>query len=278
VRHPYFVFLSISEGSQRPETVAFIFPDNFFGSLMLSHAELRQQLSDLGLRAGDLVIVHASMRKIGPVDGGAGTLLGAILSAVGADRSLGTVVMLLGSRDGDVFDPNSSPAAPEMGVLAEIFRQYPGVRVSDHPACRCAAAGVLSPDLTAPGPLHDYYGPGSFLAIFLQHQGKILRLGANIDTVTLTHHAEYLAQVSPKKRITRTYITRDRGKIAVESLDDSAGIQQWPGGDYFGQITADYLGAGNGRQGRVGQCKAELLDGPDFCRFAVTWMEHHLAK
>ena len=68
------------------------------------------------------------------------------------------------------------------------------------------------------------------------------------------------------------------GRISVESLDDSAGIQQWPGGDYFGQIATDYLAEGRARRGQIGQCQAEFLDGQDFCRFAVAWMEHHLTN
>ena len=53
-------------------------------------------LRSLGVAAGDLLMVHASLRAIGPVDGGAEGVLEALETAVGPG---GTLLMTLGAKD-----------------------------------------------------------------------------------------------------------------------------------------------------------------------------------
>jgi len=246
-------------------------PDSFNP---LKRETLVAHLAGLGVGSCTPVMVHASLRKTGPIDGGADTLIDALIEAQGRD---GTLVMPLGSEDGDVFDALTSRAEAEIGVLAEVFRQREGVRVNDHPAARFAARGPLAAELLEPIPLNDYYGPGSPLSRFALLGGWVLRLGANVDTVTLTHWAEYLADVPGKRRVRRRYVRADTGEQWIESLDDSQGITDWPHGDYFSQILVDFLAAGHARSGRVGNCNAELFPAQPFVDFAVQWMEKNLA-
>ena len=55
--------------------------------------DLVDDLRRLGVQAGDVVMVHASLRAIGPVTGGADAVLDALEAAVGED---GTLLMVLG--------------------------------------------------------------------------------------------------------------------------------------------------------------------------------------
>ncbi len=103
--------------------------------------------------------------------------------------------------------------------------------------------------------------------------GTVLRLGADADTVTLTHWAEYLAKVPGKRRVRRRYVRCDSGEQWIESLDDSEGIVDWDEGDYFSQIWWDFLRSGQVRTGRVGHCTAELFPAASFVTFAVEWLE-----
>jgi len=239
-------------------------------------AALTAQLGRLGVRPGDVVMTHASLRRVGAVEGGAEGLIDAQRAAVGPT---GTLLMVLGAVEGVPFDPLTTPVdIADMGVLAEVFRTYPGVRVNDHPADRFAAIGPAADHLLWPTPLHDYHGPGSVLARLVEVGGKVLRLGASPDTVTLTHYAEYLADVPDKNRVRRPYIRADGGELWIESLDDCDGIARWPHGDYFPQILLDHLASGAARVGPVGACTAELLDARAFIAFAVAWMERHLRR
>jgi aminoglycoside N3'-acetyltransferase len=219
-------------------------------------------------------MLHVSMRAVG---GDADALLDALLDVLGPS---GTLVMLLCADDEDgPFDALTTPVDVEdMGVVAERFRLRAGDQVSDHPAARFAVIGAHAAGLLERNPLHHYYGPGSFLERLLELDVRVLRLGANVDTVTLTHHAEYLADVPDKIHVTRRYNRADTGIVDVHSLDDTDGIRPWAGGDYFGQILVDFVRSGHAAIGAVGRCTAELLEGPAFVDFAVRWMERALGS
>lgn len=241
---------------------------------MIDRATLTRQLQALGLATDRPVMVHAGLRSIGPIEGGADTLIDAILAAI---APAGTMVMMVAESGAEPFDRLTTPADPENGVLAEIFRRRAGEGVSDHPASRFAAIGPDAAHLLSPIPLHDYYGPGSPLERLVERRGQVLRLGASPDTVTLTHYAEYLAQIPNKRRVQRAYTRADTGSLTIDSLDDSDGIAIWPKGDYFPQILRDFLAAGQARTAPVGNCTAELLDAQAFTDFATKWMERELA-
>jgi aminoglycoside N3'-acetyltransferase len=241
---------------------------------MIGRAMLVDQLTRLGVQPASSLMVHASLRKIGPIDGGADTLLDALIETLGPR---GTLLMVLGADDEHPFDALSSPVdEDDMGVLAEVFRQRQGVRINDHAAARYGAIGPQSLQLLEPVSLHDYHGPGSVLARFIESGGVVLRLGAAVDTVTLTHLAEYLARVPNKRRVRRRYERADIGEQWIEGLDDDGGIVDWEQGDYFPQILLDFLKTGQARIGPVGDCTAELFPARTFVDFAVEWMEARL--
>ena len=211
--------------------------------------------------------------------------------AVGSD---GTLLMILGAEiehdwvnrlpeaerlpllaDAPPFEPNTAPVFHEVGYLAELCRQRPGALVTDNPSGRFGARGRLARELLAEPPWDDYYGPGSPLDRLCRLGGRVLRLGADLDTATVLHYAEYLADVPDKRRVRRHY--RCRGSHgpetrAVECLDDSHGIVDWPGEDYFATILRDYLATGRAKQGTVGGAASELIEARDLVEFGATWM------
>jgi aminoglycoside N3'-acetyltransferase len=240
---------------------------------MLNRTDLVEQLRRVGVPASVPVMVHASLRRLGPIEGGADALLDALAEVIGPG---GTLVFPLGSNDDVPFDPWRSPAEREIGALAEVFRRRPGTQVNDHPAGRFGACGVQARALLDPTPAHDYLGPGSLLDRFTGQGGFVLRLGADEDTVTLTHYAEYLAQVPNKRRVRRRYVRADGREQVVDSLDDSDGIVEGSDGGYFPQILIDFVAAGLARTGVVGGCTTEVLEAKAFVSFAVAWMEARL--
>lgn len=235
---------------------------------------LAAELRALGVRPGDVIMPHVSLRAVGPIEGGGDALLAALFDVLGPQ---GTVLMVIDADPDEPFDALNTPVDTEdMGVLAELFRCTRGVAVNDHVASRFAAWGAARDALLAPSPLDDYFSTGSVLERFLALKGRVLRLGPDIDTTTLTHHAEYLARVPNKRRVVRVLRRADIGDVRVESLDDTHGIADWEGGDYFSHIMLDYLRQGGARVGPVGACQAELIEGDAFTRFAVAWMEREL--
>lgn len=256
--------------------------------------DLTSDLERLGVRPGALLMVHASLRAIGPVEGGARGVIAALDDAIGPN---GTLMMVLGAADdwawvntrpesereallADAvpFDPLGTPAEPDVGVLAEIFRQTPGTVVSNHPEGRFAARGACAGALLADVPWDDYYGPGSPLARLVERGGQVLRLGADTNTTTLIHFAEYLADVPNKRRVRRyrRVLGAEGPEIrVVECLDDSDGIVDFPGQDYFSLILHDFVASHSVRTGKVGRAASELVDGPALVAFAAGWMTSH---
>ena len=171
---------------------------------------------------------------------------------------------------------------PSSGISASSVRAViwptPGTLVSDHPEGRFAARGPAAAALLAEVPWDDYYGFGSPLDRFVQHRGKVLRLGADLDTITLLHFAEAVIDYVPKRRVRRHRLvsTPTGTEIrVVETLDDSDNIVDLPGEDYFARIARDYLASGRAAVGRVGNAASDVIDGADLVAFAVTWMEQH---
>ena len=220
--------------------------------------------------------------------GGADTVLDALRDTVGRD---GTI---LGYADwdgqGDVedhpalrgqarpFDPLTSRAYRENGWFPEMLRTTPGARRSSNPGASIVALGARAEWFTADHPLDFGYGPGSPLARLVEAGGKTLMLGAPLDTMTLLHHAEHLADFTPKRiRRYETPFLLDGETVwwSFEEFDTS----DPPDGladDYFATIVDDFLGSGRGRRGTVGEASSVLVEAKEITPFAVDWIERAL--
>lgn len=265
---------------------------------MLTPTALAAELVALGVRPGDLLFLHASLRRIGPVQGGAVGVIEAVEQAIGPE---GTLVMILGATnvwdwvnsrpeseragllaDAEPFVNAATPVLPEVGVLAEVLRTMPGTVVNGHPEGRFAARGRLAHELLAGLPWDDYYGPGSALHRVVAGGGRVLRLGANPDTVSVLHFAEYCADVPDTVRISRhrKVLGPDGPRIVVvECLDDENGIvpdDRQPAEDYFAIILREFLALGGAQVGRVGGADAELFQASDIVDFGADWMTVNL--
>jgi aminoglycoside N3'-acetyltransferase len=263
---------------------------------------LADDLKALGVRRGEVVMLHASLRAIGGaksqgVEQGAERLLDAVTEVLGPT---GTLLMVLGTDSPNEwlnehpvaersallgratpFDPGTAPALPEVGWIAEAFRQRPGTLLSSNPSGRFAAWGARAAELLRDQPHHDYYGPGSPLEKLCDAGGRVLRLGASPDTTTVLHYAEYLADVPDKRRTRWDYLVDGPDgprHVFVECLDDAEGIVAWDGEDYFALILKAYLALGRHRAGRVGQADGELIDAKDLVSFGAKWMETNLRQ
>jgi aminoglycoside N3'-acetyltransferase len=271
------------------------------GPLSPDRLTLHENLRALGVRRGDLLMLHVSLRGLGlarsqGVDAGAEQLLDAIDTAVGPT---GTSLMVLGTdypfdwvnhrpveeraallAHTPPFDVSHAPVLPEVGYFAEAFRRRSGTVVSQNPSGRFGARGARAAELVADQPWNDYYGPGSPLERLCAWGGRVLRLQADLETTTVLHYAEYLADVPDKRRTRWDYvIASPEGPrhVWIECLDDFRGITDWSGDDYFAEILREYLSLGRHLTGRVGAGEGQLIDAADLVGFGARWMTSHLA-
>ncbi len=237
-----------------------------YGSVV-TKSQLVNELRKLGLSEGQTVMVHASVKRIGQIEGGPQTVIEAILEVL---TSQGTLMMLVGWKDNPyrffgadfqddiskwpkkkrqefydtcpAFDPTSSSSdTREMGILTEYLRTYPGSVRSRHPL-GYAAVGKLAQYVLKDQQWNYREGAGSPLEKLCEVGGTVLLLGAPTDKVTLIHYAENLADIPNKKTVRyQMPIIQNGGTLwkDFEEYDFINGIVPWPE-DYFKSIVDDY--------------------------------------
>lgn len=248
-----------------------------------TRSSLRADLVRLGVKPGDTVMVHAGVRSIGPVTGGVNTIVQALLDTLSPEGTLAAYVDFEPFYEDEdeievpVFDKRIAHAARDHGVLHETIRNWPGAIRSDHPDAGVAAIGARAAWITADHPLQYGYGPGSPLEKILRLGGRVLMLGAPLDTITLLHYAESEARI-PGKRIRRyrRLMPGPEGPhwVDFEEFDTADPVHDSLPQNCFEQIALAYLAAGHGSQAAFGLAEASFLfHGPDLIRFAIDWLE-----
>jgi len=258
----------------------------------ITKSRLVEDLRKLGVTSAQSVMLHASVREMGWIVGGPDVVIQALLDVLG---NSGTLMMYVGWEDAPydlaewpedrrrayleecpAFDPATSRAYRKWGILTEYLRTWPGAARSDHPDGSFAAVGALARWITDDHPLQYGYGPGSPLAKLCEVKGKVLLLGAPLNTITLLHYAEHIANV-PNKRIVRYKMPILRGGmrvwVEIEEYDTCRGIVG-DADEYFEIIARDYLASGKGRSGKVGAAQSYLFDSDDLARYAAQWIEN----
>jgi aminoglycoside 3-N-acetyltransferase len=235
---------------------------------------------------GDAVLVHAALRKVGRVLGGPDMVLAALLDAVGPS---GTILGYTDWESEDVsqhdpsledqfppFDPKSSRSARDNGWFPEMLRTTPGALRSASLGASVAALGGRAEWFVADHALTYGYGPKSPFAKLIEAGGKVLMLGAPLDTMTLLHHAEHLADV-PNKHVLRFRepLLVD-GKVEwrwIEEFDTCNPVVEGLADGYFATIVEDFLATGNGKRGTIGAALSVLVEAKEIVPFAVDWIE-----
>jgi len=157
--------------------------------MTVTRTEILTGLTAVGLRPGDVALVHSSLSAFGHVEGGAETVIDALLAAVG---DIGTVVMptfTWGSfydKSGVVFDMRETPS--ETGKITEAFRHRPGALRSAHICHSVAALGPHAPQLVRDTP--SAYEPGSVFDTLIALNAWNLFLGVSFGCCTALHAVE----------------------------------------------------------------------------------------
>ena len=247
-------------------------------------------------------MVHCRMSALGWVSGGAETVVRALLDALGPD---GTLVAYTGWQDeppdhlGDLdeetrqiyieehpaYDPRVALSRRDHGRVPEALRTWPRARHSGHPEAGVAAVGPLADTLTAGHPYDDAYGVGTPYTRLVELGGQVAVLGAPLDTVTLVHHAEAVANVPGKRRVSYgspVIVGGERLWRTFSDIDTSEGALRYERvlgqKDYIEHIARAALGAGAGRSGPVGEATAYLFDARALVEHAVGWIERNFAS
>ncbi len=98
-------------------------------------------------------------------------------------------------------------------------------------------------------------------------------LGAPLETITLLHHAEAIADVPDKRMITYRIVLASGEEREYTDIETSEGAFDYAalelGADSFEVIAREALAAGIG----TGDGVSHLFPAPELLRFGVAWME-----
>lgn len=240
-------------------------------------ALLEAQLRTLDIQNSDIVMIHASLRKVGPVENRGDGLIQALINTVRPSGTLMAYADFEPTPEVPFFDLLRSPARPDYGVFAELLRNWPNAARSKNPGASMVAVGALAESICAAHPLDYGYGPESPLAKLVENDGKVLLIGSDLDQVTLLHYAEHLANI-PNKRIVHNQVKvlQDSGEITpvvIEEFDTSKGIVSSMPERYFERIMVSFLDTGKATTGKIGDAKSFQFRAKDLVEFAVRQIE-----
>jgi len=148
-------------------------------------------LFELGVRPGGVLLVHSSLKSLGLVPGGPETVIRGLLEILGVEGTLlmPSLTFQTVSRAHPIFDVRSTPSC--VGVIPEYFRLRSGTIRSLHPTHSVCAAGPLSGELID-NHLWDRTPCGSYSPFHKlpNFNGQILMLGCGLKPNTSMHAIE----------------------------------------------------------------------------------------
>src|SRR3984957_13110268 len=207
---------------------------------------LVRDLRELGIAAGQTLLVNASVGSIGWVEGGAPAVVAALRAVVGP---AGNLVVPVGTEENSnfsraqrdltagmtwdelrayrnlmpAFDKHTTPSG--MGAIAEALRTTDGTVRSDHPQSSFAAVGPEAVQLMADHQLESHLGERSPLAKLYRQDAHVLMIGVGYGYCTAMHLAEYRYTARPPRQTYTCVVTTDgrRGWIGYHDvvLDDN---------------------------------------------------------
>ncbi len=245
---------------------------------------LTQNLKDLGVQSGDTLLVHASMKAIGWISGGPQAVLESLMNVV---TNEGTLVFQTHSpnlsdpaewenppvplewhqtiRDTmPGFDSARTPSA-FLGVLPELFRNWPQVYRSNHPSVSISAWGKGAEDFVKNHPLEYSLNEQSPLGRAYERNAHVLLLGVDYSTNTSFHLAEYWSET--RKEITRGAPVLTDGKQQWVTYSDIEFNE-----DQFPAIGSAFEKKHTVRKAMIGQAESTLFSMKDAVDFAADWL------
>lgn len=257
---------------------------------MTVHRSLRAGLQALGVRSGDTLLVHASLRRLGaPPD----TVLATLLELLGPHGTLVVPAFTAGNSDTSrtylartrgmterqraahrrrmpAFDPERTPSE-DMGVLAEAVRCGPGAVRSAHPQTSFAAVGRRAAELLADHDEECHLGERSPLARLYEAGARVLFLGVGHEVCSAFHLAEYRVGGAPWREYSCA-VLRDgeRHWISYKDID----LDDHDFGALGAAFEAEDAERSDPfvRHGRLGGTRTRLFPLASAVDFAVRWL------
>lgn len=171
---------------------------------------LHRGLHDLGVQAGDSVMMHVDAMVVGQFrdranPAGMQDFFSAIEAYLGRKGTLIIPTFSYSFTKNEVFSVRDTPS--DVGMLSELFRHRDGVHRSPEPIFSVAASGGRATELAALD-TSDCFGADSIFQWLVLNDAKVVCLACDIDRMTFFHYAEQMVPVTYryKKRFSGTVV------------------------------------------------------------------------
>lgn len=226
-------------------------------------------LRHLGVRYGDHVMLHVSLRTV-KWPGGAEGLFRDLRAVIG---DCGTLFMLVGSPAGTIeFDSTLTPTNPVWGATGKALLQQPGVKRTKHPTHSFAALGGKADELCSRHGYTESHGLDSALGHFAAVGGKVLLLGVDWNTVTGIHLVESIAGLKNRRRLKFEAVV-DGESVEIERWNSEDYVPGFDPPDYFTSLMEDFCTTGRVTRLPWTQGQFCAFDLHDLVDFGVPWLE-----
>ena len=208
-------------------------------------------LRSLGVRSGDLLLAHTSLKRFGHVDGGAEAVARAYIDAVSPGGTAFVPTFNYGSLP---YDPATTQSLT--GAVTEAFWRLSGAARSNHPTHSVAGFG---PDAEAV--LHDHdkahpFGRGSPLWRLWERDAWVLLAGCDHRSNSMVHVAE--------EAMNAPYLDRTRIGLVQRGNGVTEVTLRRPGcSNGFNAVEEPLRRAGKIRETQVGNATLMLMRAAD---------------
>lgn len=223
--------------------------------------ELIGQLENLGVCKNDTLLVHSSMKAIGAVEGGAETVLDALIEVVRNGLLIfPTHTWATVNADSPVYDPATEPSC--VGILSNLYMKRSGVVRSWHPTHSVAALGAGAAEFVSGEENWDTpcHRNGCWGKLY-DRGAKIMFIGCSLNKNTIIHGVEEWNQISD--RLTEHYQPFKIKTPDGAFLDRPLRTHDQRKGDIsenYGKIEAALVKTGIARLGMLGEARTHLCE------------------
>ena len=243
---------------------------------------------EAGIASGDTLMVHASLKAVGWISGGANTVVDALLQTIGPSGTLIVPAQYTANLEPGLLDQPVDPQVAKalresqppfrgkathlstMGALTTTVLLDERSKVSDHPTMALAALGKHAKWITSEHPISPAFGAQSPYAKAVELNAKVLLIGVDASCLSVMHTAQVQTNSLPWCIHTMSIGTPE-APTRTQVLD-------------YAYTSADFIAIANAyakdnvvQTSRLGNAAAVCYETKTLIPFAKAWMERNLA-
>ena len=197
---------------------------------MVTRKDVFNTLRELGVKDGDILLFHSSLKSFGQVENGADTVIDGALDAVGENGTLVAPTLVQKDFSNAYKTWNKATSPSDVGLITETLRKRANAFRSDQATHSVAAIGKMAELLTSSHsnskprmhPYGDYaFSHGSPWQRMYDLNAKVVFMGCGLEANTFHHFIEALyaeeilsslpdtEKVNEMKKVLVTFETRD---------------------------------------------------------------------